>query len=567
MSTQTENQNISLLLTEVAARLPDKKCMVVADSFEFGAQPIYRDLSFGELEHRVSTCAHGLDALGIGAGTRALVMIRPGFDLVTAVFALLRTGAVPVFIDEGMGMENMLRCIEAVEPNAVLAAPRGFDFMAAHPDAFKHIRSRVCIGEQAPTGAMLFADLIAADCVTHTHAHNAPEDLSLILFTTGSTGTPKGVQYTPRVVRSQLDMMKRTWGLTERDVDLSTFPTFVIGTIALGMTVVVPDIDPSDPARADPRKIVQAIQDHGTTYTFGPPALWDKVTRYCVEHAIQLPSMRNVLVAGAPVPAALIRRFPSILPNGDCHTPIGSTEANPITNISMRELIEETLPLTDTGNGVCVGYPLAGHEISIIAIDDGVIEDWSQARILGGGEIGEIVVSGSVVTHHYYNQPEATLKAKIYGGANGIAHRLGDTGFIDEKGRVWFCGRRAHVVRAAGKEWYPLQVESCFNSEADIWRSALVGVIVNGVPELVLCIDFEPGEGPSSWRIAAERLVGLRKKAALFDFPLHWFFACPHGFPVDIRHNSKINRPMLATWAQSLIDAERCENAPRALQP
>ena len=567
MTTQTENQNISLLLTEVAARQPDKTCLVVSNPFEFGIEePTYLHLSCGELERRVRTSAHGLQALGIGAGTRTLVMIRPGFDLVTAVFALLRAGAVPVFIDEGMGLDNMLRCIEEVQPNAVLAVARGFEFMAAYPDTFASIEKAVSVGPGGPAQTASFSGLLAADVAAHAHAHNAPEDLSLILFTTGSTGTPKGVQYTPRVVRSQLEVMKRTWALTERDVDLSTFPTFVIGTIAIGMTVVVPDIDPSNPAGADPRKIVQAIHDHQTTYTFGPPALWDKVTRYCTEHAIELPSMRNVLVAGAPVPAKLIRRFPRILPNGSCHTPIGATEGNPITNISMQELIDETLPQTDLGKGVCVGYPLPGHEIRVIDIDDGIIEDWSQARILGVGEIGEMVVSGSVVTHHYYNRPEATRKAKIYGGANGIAHRLGDTGFVDEKGRLWFCGRRAQIVKAAGKDWYPLQLESSFNSEADIWRSALVGVESDGVAELALCIEFEPGHVPSSWRLPPERLARLRQKASAMQVPLRRFFACPEGFPVDIRHNSKINRPQLSKWAQALLDAERAETVV-VLQP
>jgi olefin beta-lactone synthetase len=560
MTTQTENQNISLLLTEVAARQPEKSCLIVANPFEFGTPPTYRQLSCGELERRVRISAHGLQTLGIGAGARVLMMIPPGFDLVTAGFALLRTGAVPVFIDEGMGLENMLRCIEEVEPDAVLSIARGFELMTAYPDAFKSVEKTVCIGAGGPEGSLLFSDLLAADVAMHAHAHKEPEDLSLILFTTGSTGTPKGVQYTPRVVRSQLEVMKRTWGLTEHDVDLSTFPTFVIGTIAIGMTVVVPDIDPSNPASADPRKIVQAIHDHQTTYTFGPPALWDKVTRYCIEHKIELPSMRNVLVAGAPVPAKLIRRFPRILPNGNCHTPIGATEANPITNITMQELIDEALPQTDMGKGVCVGYPLPGHEITVIGIDDGIIEDWSQARILGTGEIGEMVVSGSVVTHHYYSRPEATRKSKIYGGANGIAHRLGDTGFVDEKGRLWFCGRRAQVVQAAGKDWYPLQLESSFNSEADIWRSALVGVVVDDVPELALCIEFEPGQAPPTWRLPSERLARLQQKALVMQVPLRRFFACPDGFPVDIRHNSKINRPQLSKWVQTLLDDERVED-------
>jgi acyl-coenzyme A synthetase/AMP-(fatty) acid ligase len=563
MKSPTTNHNISLLLAASAARFPDKDCLVVANPVDAEGRSTYRKLSFGQLEARVDTCARGIEAMGI-AGSRVLVMIRPGFDLVTAVFALLRAGAVPVFIDEGMGTENMLRCIEEVKPGVLFAIPRGLELKAAFPESFKSVEIVVCVGDPCPQGATSFADLLTTASGAQAAAQVEAEDLSLILFTTGSTGTPKGVQYTPRVVHSQLDVMKRTWGLTERDVDLSTFPTFVVGTIAIGMTVVVPDIDPANPGQVDPARIVQAIRDQGTTYTFGPPALWNKVTRHCVAHGIQLPSMRHVLVAGAPVPASLIRRFQRVLPNGACATPIGATEANPITNIGMQELIEQTLPLTDAGHGVCVGRPLPGHDIRVIAIDDGVIADWSQARVLGTDEIGELVVSGPVVTHHYFGRPEATAKAKIYGGPNGVAHRLGDTGFIDAKGRVWFCGRRAHVVEAAGRAWYPLQVESAFNCERDIWRSALVGVTLAGEAALALCIEFDGAEAPTDWRVPSARLAALREKARRMRVPLQHFLACPQGFPVDIRHNSKINRPALGCWAEELLAAEQAVEAAEA---
>lgn len=552
---EQENLNISLMLSQTAARLPHKPCLIHAQPRQADGSNPYQSISFGELEQRVQRCAAGIAGLNIGVQTRVLVMIRPGVDLVTAVLALLRVGAVPIFIDEGMGVESMLKCIVEVQAEALFGVARALDLRNYYPAEFASVRTLVVAGEGAADSAASFSQLCATPCTDFPAAPMAAEDLSLILFTTGSTGTPKGVQYTPRVVRNQLAVMRDTWGLTENDVDLSTFPTFVIGTISIGMTVVVPDMDPANPAHADPARIVQAIQDHQTTYTFGPPALWNKVTRYCVQHGITLPSMRNVLVAGAPVPATLVRRFQQILPNGACHTPIGATEANPITNISMQELIAETLPLTDRGHGVCVGRPLQGHEIRVIQSVEHEIADWSQARILGPGEIGELVVLGPVVTHHYFRREQATRKAKIYGDPLGVAHRMGDTGFKDEQGRIWFCGRRAHVVHSAGRDWYPLQVESAFNCLPGIWRTALVAVRENGEDVLALCIEFEEAAKPSGWELPAALLQSLRTKAEQSGFPLRHFLACLEGFPVDIRHNSKINRPALGLWAQDVLSA------------
>lgn len=552
---EQENQNLCLLLTESARQFPYKRSIVVPVHKDDRGRYAYTYLTYEQLEKEVHRCAWGFDSVGIGDGDRVLVMITPGIDLVMVVFALFRVGAIPVFIDEGMGMENLLHCVEEVEPQAMVTIPRGLELYSRFPESFRTVTQTVVVGKNEGTHSL--DDLRSGKSTPFPAAYKAPEDLIIILFTTGSTGTSKGVEYTPRVVRSQLKVMRETWGLTDQDVDLPIFPTFTIGTISIGMTVVVPDMNSAHPAQADPANIVQQINDNGVTYSFGSPALWDKVTRYCLEHDIQLPSVRNILIGGAPVPSSLIRRFPKILPNGCCNTPLGATEGNPLTNITSDELISETLPLTDQGKGICVGKLLPGHEVRVIEITDAPIPFWNQARLLEPGEVGELVVSGPVVTHRYFRRPEATKMAKIYDENGSIAHRLGDTGFIDEKGRVWFCGRRAHIAICRGQYWFPLQVESAFNSEMDIYRTALVNVEVNGEKELALCIEFESDAKIKSSQIPDGRLSELKARADHLNIPLSYFFACPNGFPVDIRHNAKINRPALSNWAKNLVDMEQ----------
>ena len=74
------------------------------------------------------------------------------------------------------------------------------------------------------------------------------------------------------------------------------------------------------------------------------------------------------------------------------------------------------------------------------------------------------------------DRPEATAAAKIADGTQRCWHRMGDVGYFDADGRLWFCGRRAHIVVTENGTMYPVRCEAIFNQHPQIYRSALVGV-------------------------------------------------------------------------------------------
>ena len=79
------------------------------------------------------------------------------------------------------------------------------------------------------------------------------EDVAAILFTSGSTGVPKGVVYRHRHFVAQIDMLREAFGIEAGGIDLPTFPPFALFDPALGLTSIIPDMDPTRPAKADPR--------------------------------------------------------------------------------------------------------------------------------------------------------------------------------------------------------------------------------------------------------------------------------------------------------------------------
>jgi len=326
---------------------------------------------------------------------------------------------------------------------------------------------------------------------------------------------------------------------------------------------VIPDMDPSRPAEVDPAKIIEAAEDWQVTQAFGSPAIWNRVGQYCEEHDVKLPSIRRILSAGAPVPEHVLRRMRACIhPEGDIHTPYGATESLPVASISGSEVLGEAMetdaPATGTaaqtrlGAGVCVGRKFSGIAWKVVRIVDGPIGSIDQVEELPTGEIGELIVQGPVVTREYCTRVESNALGKIADG-DAVWHRMGDSGYIDDQERFWFCGRVAHRVLTADGPMYPVRCEAIFNQHPAIYRSALVGVGSPGSQRPVAVLEPHKDRMPGSEQQKESLLAEIRELARANPLTerIDVFLLHP-SFPVDIRHNAKIFREKLAVWASSM---------------
>jgi acyl-CoA synthetase (AMP-forming)/AMP-acid ligase II len=529
------NANIARHLAAMAAAQPLTPALKVPRGRTPGGDIDYLALNFSELAAEVAAWEARLTARGVRRGDRTLLMVKPGLPLIAAAFGLFRLGAVPVIIDPGMGLRHFLACVVRTRPRALVGIPLAQLVSRVFPRSFRSVAARVPV-PNALTARLAAPGAAGAGSV----ADNAPDDLAAILFTSGSTGAPKGVCYEHGMFDAQIGLLRAAYGIAPGEVDLPLLPIFALFNPALGMTSVIPEIDPRRPATVDPAKIVQAIRQEGVTNSFGSPTLWRIISDHCHERKLALPSLRRVLCAGAPVPAALWHSAAGFLPHGQLHSPYGATEALPVSTISAGEVAG----LAGAGaRGAPVGRPLEGITVRIIAVTDGPIATLAEARELPRGEIGEIIVRGPVVTKVYDAQPEATALAKIADGAD-CWHRMGDCGYLDRDGRLWFCGRKAERVETADG---PLHTEICeqvFRADPRAGRCALIGLGPRGRQEPALVVEAKVGrEAPA---LAAElRALGRLNPATA---AIRRFYFRP-AFPVDVRHNAKIHRLTLARWA------------------
>lgn len=524
-----ESANIARHLPLMAARQPDHPALKIPRGRTADGRIDYLTLTFAELDREVDAWCHRLTRAGIRRGDRTLLMVRQGLPLIAAAFALFKLGAIPVIIDPGMGLRNFLHCVRRSQPRALVGIPLAQVISRVFLSAFKSVSTRVWVN-RSPTARIATGPEVREFEI----ANSAATDLAAILFTSGSTGAPKGVCYEHGMFEAQVRLIRETYGIEPGEVDLPMLPIFALFNPALGLTTVVPELDPRRPAAVDPAKIVQAIRQENITNSFGSPTLWRKIQAHCLAQGITLPSLRRVLCAGAPVPAALWEDPARWLPNGSLQSPYGATEALPVSTVSAAEIDPATV------RGACVGRPLPGIAVRIVALGsaDAVL------RELPAGEIGEIIVSGPVVTREYDALPLATAAAKVTDG-DALWHRMGDCGFIDADGRLWFCGRKAERVTTATGPLFTEPCEQVFRRHPRAARCALVGLGHEGAQQPALVVETEVRDRAEAHALAAE--LRALAKAHPHTAGINLFFFQP-DFPVDVRHNAKIHRLTLARW-------------------
>lgn len=553
-----DSANVAARLRVMAARAPAQIAMATGvGRYVPGSAREYETLSFSDLELQTSSIAAGLQEMGIQPGMRIVMLVKFGADFISLVFALLKAGAVVVLIDPGMGRKNLVKCLEDSNPDGFVAIPAAHAVRMALRHKFPNARFNVTVG---PRFGVLPKPTLSQLAGTPSALYEAPQitldSEAAIIFTTGSTGPPKGVLYTHRTFNSQIDQLIEHYSIPPGGIDLSGFPLFGLFNAVMGTTTIIPDMDPTRPADVDPPRLLDAIDQWGVNQAFGSPALWTTVARHANECGRRAESLKRVFSAGAPVsPNVLTWMRKMIADDGAMYTPYGATEALPVASIESREVLDETAERCNRGEGTCVGKRFSGIEWRVIAIDDGPLTSIDQVQELATGEIGELMVSGDVVTREYVTRTDQNALHKVVDG-DRIWHRMGDLGYLDEQDRFWCCGRKSHRVRTGGGELFTEPCEAIFNNHPHIHRSALVGVGTPGEETPVLIAEPWPENAPAD-SLAVDQLSaqlrGLGREHPTTQ-SIEKVLIYPKRLPTDIRHNSKIFREQLKPWAANQIE-------------
>jgi acyl-CoA synthetase (AMP-forming)/AMP-acid ligase II/pimeloyl-ACP methyl ester carboxylesterase len=487
----------------------------------------WRVVTWGLLARNVDRLARGLAARGIRHGDRVAVLIRPGADLLAVVYACWRIGASVVVTDAGLGARGMHRALRGAGAKHVIAIPQGLSL----------VRATGLPGRRISTAEL---PAIASD---GTHAPMpsppAPDAEAAVVFTSGSTGPAKGVVYRHHQVERTRDLLLDHYSIAPEDVLVAAFAPWAVLGPALGIASVLPDMDVTSPKTLKATALAEAVRVGRGTLLWASPAAFGGVVDSAVELTVRqreaFTSLRLVLGAGAPVPVDLLHAMGDLCPDAEIRTPYGMTEALPLCDVTLDEI--ET---AGHGDGVLVGRPLPGVEVRISAVDaEGLANGPLTAE---PGVLGEVVVAGRHVKDRY-DRLWATERAS---SRDAGWHRTGDVGQLDDQGRLWIGGRLAHVITTSDGPLAPVGVEQSVMGLDVVRQAACVGVGPRGVQQVVVIVVTDAYRtGPADLPLidVVRGVAGVPVAAVLERREL----------PVDIRHNSKVDRTALAEWADKQL--------------
>lgn len=497
-------------------------------------------VTFAEFLRRVDVVAAELARRGLTKGDRVAMLTPPGVDLVVAIYGVWRAGGVTVVADRGLGLRGLGAAVRGTRSKWVIGPKKALLAAAAM--------------RWAPRAERLDIDeLIGAEPGELPEFPSTYDDAA-VLFTSGATGPAKGVRYLHGQLVAQRDALAATYRITKADRLVAAFAPFALYGPALGIPTALPDCDVTKPSNLTAGVLDAACRRIGATLAFGSPSALANVVATASESESYpgLEALRVVFSAGAPVPSETLHSVARLAPNASLHTPYGMTEALPVADINLDQIDRAEADHPD--GGVCVGRPVDGASVRIAAMG---FDAASLPEDLPGGETGEILVSALWVSDGYLGlwATERAARPPLQDSSVETAederwHRTGDVGHIDSQGRLWVEGRSIHVISSSNGPVTPVPVERAVERGLELARVCAVGVGPEGLQQLVVVLqDHNADVGLAAVEITARvRAVVSKPVASVLSLK---------ELPVDIRHNSKIDRTAVAGWASDVLAGRR----------
>ncbi|HEU4719197.1 MAG TPA: AMP-binding protein [Bacteroidia bacterium] len=490
--------NVCDLFFSCAERSPGKAAIIDRDG---SAE------TFGKLAEDVKATAAYFHSKGIRKGDRVLVFVPIGIPLYRTVLALFHMGAVAVFLDEWVSRERLEVCCRIAKCKAFIAP-------------FRLRALAFFIGELRKIPVWLgtrYTPATSADPQALTHS----SDTALITFTTGSTGIPKAADRTHGFLAAQFGALVDKIRPETTDVDMPVLPIVLLLNLGTGVTSVIADFNSRKPETIDTEKIwMQIISSNVNRFVASP-----FVVEQMAASGFNRKTRVRFFTGGAPVFPFQAERMKKGLPGSSVEIVYGSTEAEPISTISAEELISEK---NKSEKGLCVGKPYHGTTVRILPVTEKIrsfrTEEELDSASLPTGKPGEIVVSGKHVLRHYIDNPEAEKQNKIFIGEN-VWHRTGDSGFLDENGNLFLCGRCSSLITDEhGETLAPFLWEGWFLTLPGV----SMGTIAQHDGKIIAVIECAPEKENE-----VEKLI-------LGKYPFSSVVFLPR-LPRDPRHFSKID--------------------------
>jgi acyl-CoA synthetase (AMP-forming)/AMP-acid ligase II len=412
-------------------------------------------LTCADLDAASRCMAAGLIKRGVQGGSRVAVGLPNSPELVIAVLAVLRSGAVLVPVNPACAADEL----------AHLIGDCGACLVITHEEQASRMRSA---GLTTPVVTDLPRSIFGIGPLTHTLSPQqcgerdrmGPEDAALIVYTSGTTGLPKGVVLSHRALLSNLSAIARAWRRTESDRLLLALPCFhlhglglgILGSLLAGSSIVLR-------SRFAAEETPELLARHACNVFFGVPTMYNRLVQLPEEDlaSSDLQRMRLWVSGSAPLTPATHERFRQRFGYALMDR-YGTTETGFVLST----------PYDEPRRPGTVGRPIPGLELRLA---DAERADEGQLVAVDDGETGELFVRGSSLFSGYWQRPDDTQQAFV-----DDFFRTGDLAIRDPDGMYRIVGRRSvDIIKSGGFKIGAVEIENCLQNHPAVAEVAVVG--------------------------------------------------------------------------------------------
>jgi len=461
-------------LQNSAERHPEKTALV------YGGQR----LSYAQVEAKANRLANALRERGVRRGDRVAIYLNNSIELVVAMFATLKTGAIFVAVNRAMKLEKLAYILNNCQAVALVADARGLahglgDRLLIEA---KSLQSVVVCGNQPLISSnheprwVNMAAIQATASAERPPCVNIDLDLACLIYTSGTTGESKGVMCDHSNVVFVANAIVSYLKNTEADVILNVLPmAFSYGLYQLMATFRVGGTLVLEESFAFPAAVLQRMAQERVTGFAAVPTIYSILLGMDLK-SVDLSALRYLTNAAAGLPVEHVKRLRQALPHVDLYLMHGLTEV-------ARTMY---LPPDETNHRPgSSGIAMPGTELWI-QDEDG--------RRLGPGEVGELVVRGRHVMRGYWNDPELTAQKFRPGALPGERICVsGDLFRMDEEGYFYFVSRKDDIIKSRGEKIAPREVENILYTIRGVQDAAVIGVPDPMFGQVVKAFVVAPG--------------------------------------------------------------------------
>lgn len=451
--------NISQHFFNVANDFPNK--LAIVDGKE--------NITFGTLASEVEETANYFCAKNIQKGDRVMVFVPMSISLYRIVLALFSIGAVPVFLDEWVGKKRLKVCCREANCKAFIASQK-IKLLGLFIREIRAIPIKLNVHKKRKGRFQL--------------ASVKPEDPALITFTTGSTGTPKAGVRSHGFLNEQFRVINKEVNPSHDDVEAVSLPIMLFMNLAFGCTSFIARLKKTKNSTPNWESIFSDYSAAKVNRLTCSPAEIIAFCSYLSAQKKSLPDVQQIFTGGGPVFSNQAEIIQNAFPQAEICIVYGATEAEPISTISAKDLIEDQKL---KNKGLKVGAIHENISLRILSLEQKSSEITSEeleGSCLPNGEIGEIIVSGTHVLNTYLNQETVTQnKLKV---GNTLWHRTGDSGFIENE-TLYLTGRVAQLIFREDKTLSPFVIENILQNHPAIE----VGTLIEKNERLFLCLELK----------------------------------------------------------------------------